>query len=137
MEKILNYINGKLTGPVNDGWFENINPATGKAYSLIPDSGPEDVESAVQAATAAFPGWSEMPAAKRSHILIRISELIDKNLEKLAAAESTDNGKPVWLAKHVDIPRASKNFHFYATGILHNHTSAHPRRRSVLPDDRR
>jgi len=132
MEKLLNYINGKLVAPENNSWFDNINPATGKVYSLIPDSGSEDVSKAVEAATAAFPAWSEMAAAKRSHILIKISELIMNNLDKLAMAESTDNGKPVWLAKHVDIPRASKNFHFYATGILHNHTSAHPTDSSTI-----
>ena len=132
MQKILNYINGQLVEPVGRLFFDNINPAKGEVYSLIPDSDERDVEAAVQSAQAAFAGWSEMPAAKRSSILIKISELIDKNLDALALAESIDNGKPLWLAKTVDIPRASKNFHFYATGILHNHTAAHAMEGTVL-----
>ncbi len=125
MHKILNYINGRLVEPTGKNFFDNINPANGKAYSLIPDSDERDVEEAVQSALTAFPAWSETPAVKRSAILIKIAELIDNNLDKLSLAESIDNGKPVWLAKSVDIPRASKNFHFYATGILHNSTEAH------------
>lgn len=132
MQKILNYINGQLTPPVSGAFFDNINPATGEVYSLIPDSDERDVENAVQAALAAFPSWSEMAASKRSAILVKISELISSNLDKLALAESVDNGKPVWLAKAVDIPRASQNFHFYATGILHNHTAAHPMEGTAL-----
>ncbi len=109
-----------MVEPTGKNFFDNINPANGKAYSLIPDSDERDVEEAVQSALTAFPAWSETPAVKRSAILIKIAELIDNNLDKLSLAESIDNGKPVWLAKSVDIPRASKNFHFYATGILHN-----------------
>lgn len=126
MQRILNYINGQLVGPIGQTFFDNINPATGEVYSEIPDSDERDVEAAVQSAQNAFPAWSEMPAAKRSAILVKISELIDKNLDSLALAESIDNGKPVWLARTVDIPRASKNFHFYGTGIIHNNSTAHP-----------
>ncbi|MFN5223940.1 MAG: aldehyde dehydrogenase [Bacteroidota bacterium] len=125
MQRISNYINGALMAPVSGSYIDNINPATGKTYSHIPDSDERDVELAVQAAKAAFAGWSNTSAEKRSAILVKISQLIDRDLDKLALAESIDNGKPLWLAKAVDIPRASKNFHFYATGILHNHTAAH------------
>ncbi|MFN5324628.1 MAG: aldehyde dehydrogenase [Bacteroidota bacterium] len=125
MQKISNYINGALVAPVSGTYIDNINPATGKTYSHIPDSDERDVELAVQAAKAAFAGWSNTSADKRSSILVKISQLIDRDLDKLALAESIDNGKPLWLAKAVDIPRASKNFHFYATGILHNHNAAH------------
>lgn len=66
-----------------------------------------------------------MPVKKRSDILLRLVSLIDANLDQLAEAESLDNGKPVWLAKQVDIPRASANFHFYATAALHLNTETH------------
>lgn len=125
METILNYINGKLQAPVGQTYFDNINPSTGKAYCSIPDSDERDVELAVSAAQSAFPAWSSMPAARRSAILVKISELITRDLEKLAIAESRDNGKPLWLSKSVDIPRAASNFYFYATGILHQATEAH------------
>src|SRR6185295_18051955 len=125
MQKILNYINGELIEPLSKNFFENINPATGEAYSLIPDSDERDVQLAVDVAQRAFPEWSAMPVAKRSDILLKISRLINENLGRLALAESIDQGKPVWLAKSVDIPRASANFHFYATGAIHLSTEAH------------
>jgi len=125
MEKIQNYINGSLLEPVGKTYIDNVNPATGEVYSQIPDSDERDVELAVAAAEAAFPAWRNMPVAERSDILLKISRLIDQNLDRLAMAESIDNGKPVWLAKAVDIPRASSNFHFYATGAIHLATEAH------------
>lgn len=125
MQKLQNLIGGKLVPPVSSGYLDNYNPATGKVYSLIPDSDERDVEAAVQAAKEAFPAWSSMPVEKRSAILIRLSDLINVNLERFALAESIDNGKPVWLARQVDIPRAVSNFHFYATGALHMSTEAH------------
>jgi len=125
MEKIRNYINGELLEPVSGGYIDNYNPATGKVYSLIPDSDERDVEAAVDAATEAFEGWSRMRTEERSEILIRLSELIRRDMEELALAESIDNGKPLWLAKSVDIPRAVSNFHFYATAALHLSTHAY------------
>ena len=132
MHKILNYINGKLVAPVSNTYIDNVNPATGEVYSLIPDSDDRDVMAATAAATAAFVKWSVTPIHKRSAILLKISELIHANLDKLAMAESVDNGKPVWLAKSVDIPRAASNFHHYATAVLHTHTEAHAMENSAL-----
>lgn len=125
MHKILNYINGGLKTPVSAQFFENINPAKGEVYSLIPDSDRQDVEEAVKAAQAAFPAWAAMPAEKRMRILLKIADAIEVRLNELAFAESIDNGKPLWLAKMVDIPRASANFRFYATAIQHFATKAH------------
>lgn len=125
MQKLSNYINGALVPPISGIYLDNYNPSTGKVYSLIPDSDDQDVERAVAAAQAAFPDWSSMATEKRAALLIKLSELIEKNLEKFAIAESVDNGKPVWLAKTVDIPRAVSNFHFYATASLHQSTHTH------------
>jgi len=125
MEKLLNYINGELVEPQNGRYFENIEPAKGKAYSLIPDSDSSDVEAAATAAKAAFPIWSRMSIQERSDVLLRVAELIGERLEELAKAESRDNGKPLKLARTVDIPRAQTNFHFYATAILHYASESH------------
>jgi aminomuconate-semialdehyde/2-hydroxymuconate-6-semialdehyde dehydrogenase len=125
MQKIKNYINGELIEPVGKQYFDNVNPATGETYSLIPDSDEKDVQAAVEAAQKAFPKWSTMPVAKRSDMLLRLSALIEKNLDKLAMAETVDSGKPLWLSKSVDIPRAVSNFHFYATGAIHLSDEAH------------
>ncbi len=125
MKKILNLINGQLVAPVSDTYIDNYDPSTGSVYSLIPDSDERDVEQAVIAANNAFPAWRDMPKEKRSAILIRLSELIQRDLDKLALAESIDNGKPLWLSKSVDIPRAVSNIHFYATASLHLHDEAY------------
>ena len=65
------------------------------------------------------------PAEERFRLLNRIADLIDENLEALALAETNDNGKPLWLSKQVDIPRASANFRFFATGIMHYPSESH------------
>ncbi len=125
MQHIKNYINGELVEPISKNYLDNYCPATGKVYSHLPDSDEHDVEFAYQAARAAFKTWSVTPKEQRSRYLLKIAELIEKNLDKLALAESLDNGKPLKLAKTVDIPRAAANFHFYGTGILHFDARAH------------
>lgn len=125
MKRILNYINGELVEPLAGQHLDNYNPATGQVYGTIPDSDSDDVANATEAAKAAFEGWSSTPVEERSRIMLRIADLIDENHEKLALAESTDNGKPLKLARRVDIPRASANFRFFATGILHFASESH------------
>lgn len=125
MEKILNYINGELVEPSKGAYFDNIEPATGQVYSLIPDSEASDVELATKAAKEAFKTWSKTSIEERSKVLMRVAELIGERLDEFAAAESRDNGKPLKLAQTVDIPRAQSNFHFYATGILHYASESH------------
>ena len=125
MDKIRNYINGELVEPISKAYIDNVDPSRGKVYSLIPDSDERDVELAVAAAKAAFKEWSNTSKEKRARILQRISFLIEDNLDKLALIESVDNGKPLHLAKTVDIPRAAANFNFYATGILHYSAHSH------------
>ena len=114
-----NFIGGHLIGPLSGNFIDNTNPATGEVSGKIPDSNEKDVNAAVMAAQKAFPGWSVTAVEERFRILNRIAELIDANLDTLALAETNDNGKPLWLSKKVDIPRASANFRFFATGIMH------------------
>lgn len=125
MQKIKNYIDGELVEPVSSQYMDNYDPSRGVVYSLIPDSDEKDVNLAVKAAKAAFPSWSLTSREIRSKYLIKIASLIEENLEELAKAESLDNGKPLHLARTVDIPRAAANFHFYGTGILHFSSHAH------------
>jgi aminomuconate-semialdehyde/2-hydroxymuconate-6-semialdehyde dehydrogenase len=125
LDKIQNFIDGQFVPPIGGKYLDNIEPATGNPYSQVPDSDNRDVEMAVTAAEKAFPSWSRMPAAERSRILLRIADLIDRDLEKFARAESVDTGKPLSLARSLDIPRASSNFRFFATAILHTENEAH------------
>jgi len=123
--KIENFIGGNWLAPVKGQYIGNVNPSTGETYSQTPDSTSEDVELAVKAAAAAYPAWSTTPLEERFIILNRIAELIDANLDALAMAETVDNGKPLWLSKKVDIARASSNFRFFATGIMHFAAESH------------
>ncbi|PYL49461.1 MAG: 2-hydroxymuconic semialdehyde dehydrogenase, partial [Verrucomicrobia bacterium] len=125
LERIENFIDGKFAEPVGGRYLDNIEPATGKPYSQVADSDTRDVELAVAAAEKAFPEWSRRSAAERSKILLCIADLIERDLEKLARAESIDTGKPLSLARTLDIPRAASNFRFFATAILHTESEAH------------
>src|SRR5256885_335922 len=120
--RIKNFIDGKFVEPTSGKYLDNIEPATGKPYSQVADSGKEDVDLAVAAAEKAFADWSKKPVAERSKILLRIADLIERDLEKFARAESIDTGKPLSLARSLDIPRAASNFRFFATAILHTET---------------
>ena len=125
MLEIMNYISGELVQPASGEYLDNFEPATGEVYSLIPDSDDRDVNLAADAAKAAFPGWSSTPAEDRFVILMSLVGLIERDLEPLASAESKDNGKPVTLARSVDIPRAVANFRFYATAAMHTANESH------------
>jgi aminomuconate-semialdehyde/2-hydroxymuconate-6-semialdehyde dehydrogenase len=125
MKKIQNYINGEFQGPISGEWMDNYDPSVGEVYSHIPNSSDKDVEMAYKAAEAAFDSWSNATIEKRSRIMMKIGDLIEKNLDRLAKAESKDNGKPLSLATSVDIPRASSNFRFFAQAITQFSTEAH------------
>src|SRR5213082_2655504 len=124
-EKIQNFIDGEFVEPIGGKYLDNIEPATGKPYSQVPDSDAHDVDLAVAAAEKAFADWSKKTAAERSRYLLRIADLIERDLEKFARAESIDTGKPIALARTLDIPRAVANFRFFATAILHTESEAH------------
>ncbi len=132
MKKIANYINGKLIEPKSNSYINNYNPATGQVYSLIPDSNEEDVEIAIESAKNAFPLWSKLKNSERSRWLEKISNGINDRQDELALAESIDNGKPLKLAKKVDIPRACENFKFYATAIQHFASESHHNTDSMI-----
>src|SRR2546425_13347659 len=96
---IRNFIDGRFVEPTSGRYLENIEPATGKPYSQVADSDGRDVDLAVAAAEKAFSNWSRTPAAERSEILLRIADLIERDLEKFSRAESIDTGKPLSLAR--------------------------------------
>jgi aminomuconate-semialdehyde/2-hydroxymuconate-6-semialdehyde dehydrogenase len=122
---IQNYINGQFLPPVSNDWIDNCCPANGEVYGQIPNSSKEDVDNAYIAAKSAFPSWSQTTLEERSRILIKISELLEANLQRLAEAENKDNGKPISLAKTVDIPRAASNFRFFGNAITQFASESH------------
>jgi len=125
MNRLKNYIGGELKEPISGSYIDNIEPATGEVYSLIPDSDKEDVDLAVKAAIKASISWSQTSRDERSRILINIANGIESRMEAFVQAESKDNGKPLSLARKVDIPRAVSNFKFFATSILHFSSESH------------
>lgn len=125
MLTIQNYINGEFTNPSNNTWLDNYNPSSGEVYGQIPNSSKQDVEAAYQAAKTAFPAWSNTTLEERSRILSNIADGIENQLQPLAEAESKDNGKPISLAKAIDIPRASANFRFFSHAITQFASNAH------------
>lgn len=118
MQTIANFVDGAFVEPVGGGYMEVFEPATGCAYALVPDSDERDVDAAVRAAEGAFAGWQRTPAEDRSVCMLRLAELIEAHLDRLAEAESIDSGKPVSVARSVDIPRAAANFRFFAHAII-------------------
>ena len=106
---IKNYIGGEMLPPISGEYIDNFNPAIGQVYAQIPDSDERDIQKAVEAAEKAFPAWSTAGVKKRFRLLNRMADIIEQNLEAFAQAESTDNGKPLQLARTVDIPRAQTN----------------------------
>src|SRR5437016_8506940 len=122
---IRNFMGGEFVEPISGRYLDNVEPATGKAYSHVADSDARDVDLAAAAAEKAFCDWSKKTAAERSNFLLRIAELIECDLEKFARAESIDTGKPISLARSLDIPRAASNFRFFATAVLHTESEAH------------
>lgn len=125
MQNIQNYINGNFQNPISNQWIDNYNPSNGEVYGKIPNSTNDDVEQAYQAAAKAFPLWSKTTLEYRSNMLLKIAAEIENQLDNLAAAEAKDNGKPLSLAKQIDIPRAASNFRFFANAITQFSSESH------------
>lgn len=121
MTKILNFIDGEFVQPIGGEFKENFEPSRGLAYSWVPDSDERDVEKAVLAAQKAFPAWSQKPVEERSALLLKLADLIKRDQEEFALAESRDNGKPISLSRQLDIPRSEANFRFFASAITQFH----------------
>ncbi len=121
---LANFIGGEFVAPKGNRYIESYCPATGLVDHMVPDSDASDVDAAVRVAKKAFVTWSKTTVEERARLLYKIADLIDARLEELAEAESRDQGKPVWLARTMDIPRAALNFRFFAGAVLHHRESA-------------
>lgn len=115
-----NFINNEHVKPVHGRYFDTFDPARGIPHAKIPDSTKEDVDLAFAAASKALKTWSKTSKVERARIMNKIADLIESRLDEFAHAESKDQGKPVELARTIDIPRAAHNFRFFAGRILHS-----------------
>jgi len=121
-----NFIGGVFVDAASGATLENVNPATGAVIGTIPRSDAADVDAAVAAARSAGLGpWGRSSTVERAALLDRVADALEARLEALAAVESEDQGKPVSLARTVDIPRAVANFRFFAGAIRHKEEGAH------------
>jgi len=121
-----NLIDGRILAPAHGAYLDVFEPATGAVFARCPDSGASDVDAAIAAATRAAPGWGATPADERARLLNRLADLVERDLEDLARLESRDSGKPVALARSLDIPRAISNLRFFAAAITQWPSEAHP-----------
>ena len=112
-----NFINGQFKA--SKAYLDSYEPGNGQVWAQIPDSDPEDVDQAVQAAKTAFKSWKKLSVNQRAQYLIKAADLLESRLDEFAQAESRDQGKPVGLAKRMDIPRAVLNLKAFATGQCH------------------
>ncbi len=124
MERLKNFINSEFKDPQEGRFLDKLSPMTAAKIYELPDSSEIDVVLAIKAAQSAFGEWSKTKTVERSRILHRVADLIEKNLEELALAETQDVGKPLRLSKTLDIPRAAWNFRFFASAILQKHEMA-------------
>ena len=126
MATLCNTIGGERRPAISGRVIDDIGPATGRVIATIPRSGPEDVAAAVSAAQAAMAGpWGRTTTAERADLCEAIADAIEARLDELAALESRDQGKPVSLARRVDIPRAVANFRFFAGAVRHQAEGFH------------
>jgi aldehyde dehydrogenase len=109
-----NFIGGKWVPPVKGQYFDNITPITGKVFCQAARSTAEDIELALDAAHAAKDKWGKTPPAQRAKVLLAIADRLEQNLEKLAYAETVDNGKPIRETLAADIPLTVDHFRYFA-----------------------
>ena len=126
MEALHNHIGGQDCPAISGRTLDNRSPATDQVTHRIPASGAEDVDAAVRAARSALDGaWGRSTAAERADLCDAVADAIEADLDRFAALESQDTGKPIALARTIDIPRAVSNFRFFAGAVRHQSTGAH------------
>ncbi|PTX42823.1 aldehyde dehydrogenase [Christiangramia gaetbulicola] len=116
-DKYDNFIGGKWTAPVKGEYFDNISPVDGNSFTKVARSTEDDINKAIDAAWKAAPEWNNSSAAYRSNLLLKIADVMEKNLEELARAETWDNGKAVRETLAADLPLAVDHFRYFA-GVI-------------------
>jgi len=108
------WIDGEPRAAASGRWLDVSDPATGTPYAEVAAGDATDVEAAIDAAQRAFPAWSTLPNSERAAWMERLADALQARLDVFAAAESRDGGKPLKLARDVEIPRAISNLRFFA-----------------------
>jgi aldehyde dehydrogenase len=116
-ERYGNFIGGQWVAPVNGEYFDDISPVDGKPFTKVARSTAEDIELALDAAHKAAPEWNNSSATERSNLLLKIADVMEKNLEMLARVETWDNGKAIRETMAADLPLAIDHFRYFA-GVI-------------------
>jgi len=119
-------IGGELVAPVGGEYFDDFDPATAERIAQVPRGDGRDVHAAVSAARDAARTWVHTSTEARARLLDAVADGLEARLDELADLESRDTGKPLALARAVDIPRAVANFRFFAGAVRQDHTAMHP-----------
>ena len=116
-EQYGNFIGGKFVKPKSGKYFDNVSPINNEVICSVPRSYAKDVDAALDAAHAAFPTWGVTSITERSNMLLKIADVIEKNLELLATAECLDNGKPIRECMAADLPLVIDHWRYFA-GVI-------------------
>ncbi|WP_456375736.1 aldehyde dehydrogenase family protein, partial [Thiolapillus sp.] len=116
-EQYENFIGGEWVAPVEGEYFDNNSPVNGQFLCRVPRSGARDIELAVAAAWKAAKDWNKSSVTERSNLLLKIADTIEANLEKIAHAETWDNGKAIRETLAADIPLTIDHFRYFA-GVI-------------------
>ena len=119
-------IHGRPQPPASGRYLDVYEPATGALFAQCPDGNVADVDAAVRAAQAAAAGWAHTPVEQRAQLLRRLADAVDARFDALTRLESRDSGKPLALARSLDIPRAAANLRFFAAAAEAWTSEAHP-----------
>jgi aminomuconate-semialdehyde/2-hydroxymuconate-6-semialdehyde dehydrogenase len=118
-------IGGQAAAPASDHWLEVFDPATGQLLAECPAGNAADVDAAVAAARRAQSDWAGLPASGRARWMQRLADALESRIEDFALAESRDGGKPLALARDVEIPRAISNLRFFAAAATQFASESH------------
>ncbi|MHB1499836.1 MAG: aldehyde dehydrogenase family protein [Candidatus Dormibacteria bacterium] len=108
------FIGGRFVEPLSGSHQPTVNPATEETLAVVAEAGSDDIDRAVAAASAAFPGWSRLPGSHRARYLFRLARLVQERSRELAVVESLDGGKPIREARDFDIPTAAQHLFYHA-----------------------
>jgi aldehyde dehydrogenase len=111
------WIGGQYVAPSSGQYFENPSPVNGRVFTEVARGNAADIDKALDAAHEAFKTWGKTSATERAIILNKIADRMEQNLEKIAVAETWENGKPVRETMAADIPLAIDHFRYFAGAL--------------------
>jgi aminomuconate-semialdehyde/2-hydroxymuconate-6-semialdehyde dehydrogenase len=123
--RLTHWIDGEAREAASGRWLEVFDPATGQPFTEVARGDAADIEAAIGAARRAFPAWSALPNSERARWMEKLADALEARIEDFAHAESRDGGKPIRLAREIEIPRAVSNLRFFAHAATQFSSESH------------